>query len=47
MQTLVKELAGLIGLGLIGFALWQIDYRLSLGVVGTLLLAGSVYGVTR
>ena len=47
MQTLVKELSGLIGLGLLSFALWQIDYRLACGVVGTLLLAGSVYGVTR
>ena len=47
MQTLVKELAGLAGLSLLGFALWQVDYRLSLGVIGVLLLAGAVYGVTR
>lgn len=47
MQALVKEAAGITGLTLLGFALWQVDYRLACGVLGALLLAGAVYGVTR
>ena len=47
MQTLVKELCGIAGLGLLGFGLWHVDWRLSVCTLGVLLLAGAVYGYTR
>ena len=43
-DEIVREVAGLMGVAMLGVGLWYVDWRLSIGVIGGLLLAGAIYG---